>query len=117
MVNSNWSSEIQNNTKHENTLYLPYIDKYPIITKEGFIQLSEIHREDSDRNMKKKSVFFLRRTRTHKTYYTIIELGNKCIKKVELDIIPIGNTSDLYRTLLRREGGSGGVSLHYWSVI
>ena len=34
---------------------------------------------------KKKSVFFLRRTRTLRLYYNIIEFGNKCMKKVELD--------------------------------
>jgi hypothetical protein len=84
-VNSSWNSEIRSNMKHENILYSLSIVRYLTTTKKDFIPLSEIHREDSERSMKKKSVFFDRRIRTHKLYYNIFKLGNKCIKKVELD--------------------------------
>jgi hypothetical protein len=71
--------------RHENISYSLFIVRYPTTTKKDFIQPFEILLDDSERNMKKKSVFFLRRIRTHKLYYNIIELGNKCIGKVELD--------------------------------
>lgn len=87
-VNSSWNSEIRSNMKHENILYSLSIVRYLTTTKKDFIPLSEIHREDSERSMKKKSVFFCRRIRTHKLYYNIFKLGNKCIKKVELDNQP-----------------------------
>lgn len=89
MVNSSSNSEIWDNTKHENISYSLSIVRYPITTDEDFILPFEILPDHSERNMKKKFVFFLRRIRTisdfHKLYYNIIEFGNKCMKKVELD--------------------------------
>ena len=77
--------------RHENISYSLSIVRYPTTTDEDSILPYEILLDDSERNMKKNFVFFLRRIRTisdfHKLYYNIIEFGNKCMRKVELDII------------------------------